>query len=95
MSVYRTIDVEAVFLNPLNIEAEIEAPFRNLDADFTLSFNHDTSPTYEGEYVVIPKSYDQNLETKGLRMKDDVTVTEIPYYETTNESGGYTVVIGG
>lgn len=95
MSVYRTIDVEAVFLNPLNVCAEIEASFKNLDADFSLSFNHDTSPQYDGEYVVIPKSYDQNLETKGLRMKDDVLVQEIPYFETTNESGGYTVIIGG
>jgi hypothetical protein len=27
------------------------------------------------------------LQTNGLRMTDDVTVTEIPYYETSNESG--------
>lgn len=50
---------------------------------------------YDGEYLVIPKPFDeQTLETAGLKMKHDVTVREIPYYETSNESG-YTVYIGG
>jgi len=55
----------------------------------------DTTPYYNGKYEVIPAAYEQSLETKGLKMTDDVIVTEIPYYETTNESGGYTVIIGG
>lgn len=55
----------------------------------------DTTPYYTGDYEVNPAAYDQSLETKGLRMKDDIIVNQIPYYETTNESGGYTVIIGG
>lgn len=52
-------------------------------------------PYYTGEYEVTPQTYEQKLETAGLRMSDDVTVFEVPYYETTNPSGGYTVIIGG
>lgn len=50
---------------------------------------------YTGNYVVIPKPFDeQTLKTAGLKMKNNVVVKEIPYYETGNESG-YTVYIGG
>lgn len=50
---------------------------------------------YRGEYVVTPKAYDSTvLETKEKLMTDDVTVLEIPYYETSNESG-LTVYIAG
>lgn len=47
----------------------------------------DASP-YEGSYVVIPKAYqDQVLETQGLVMLNDVTVTRVPYWQTGNTSG--------
>ena len=49
---------------------------------------------YEGEYTVVPKTTDQILETEGKTMEDDVTVTAIPYYQTSNPQGGYTVIIG-
>lgn len=49
---------------------------------------------YEGEYIVIPKVYDQILETDGLAMNDDVTVKEITYNSTENIKGGLTVQIG-
>lgn len=52
-------------------------------------------PWYEGEYEVIPKWEDITLETKQKSMRDDVTVTEIPYLEAENPQGGVTVVIGG
>ena len=52
-------------------------------------------PVYEGEYVVTPQTDNAVvLATEGTRMIDDVTVLKVPYYETTNESGGYTVIIG-
>ena len=51
---------------------------------------------YTGEYTVTPMvKVEQTLETNGLRMTDDITVLKIPYYETTNLSGGYTAIIGG
>ena len=48
--------------------------------------------TYEGEYVITPHTYEQVFETKNKTMKDDLTVLEIPYDETTNPYGT-TVVI--
>ena len=48
---------------------------------------------YDGEYVVIPKTIEQTLETKNKHMTDDVTVREIPYYAVSNLTG-LTVYIG-
>lgn len=50
---------------------------------------------YDGEYAIIPKPFrEQDLKTAGLKMKQDVIVSEIPFYKTSNENG-YTVYIGG
>lgn len=50
--------------------------------------------SYTGEYTVIPKAYnDQVLETQGLNMQNDVTVTKVPYYEVSNPRGGVTIYI--
>jgi len=52
-------------------------------------------PPYEGSYEVSPLvGAEIILPTSGKRLEDDVTILEIPYYETTNEAGGYTVIIG-
>lgn len=50
--------------------------------------------TYEGEYEVIPTFDRQVLETKNKFMENNVTVTEIPVFETSNTAGGTTVYIG-
>ena len=43
---------------------------------------------YEGEYTVIPKANAPTvLETAGKTLNKDVTVTKIPYYETSNPTG--------
>lgn len=47
---------------------------------------------YPGPYEVIPKTTDQILSTKEKAMREDVTVFEIPYAETSNDHGT-TVVI--
>lgn len=50
---------------------------------------------YSGEYDVTPLPRDDVvLPTANRRMSDDVTVRRIPYYETSNPSGGYTAIIG-
>ena len=50
--------------------------------------------TYEGDYEVTPRLHiTQTLDTDGKYMEDDVIVLEVPYYETSNESGGTTVYI--
>ena len=48
---------------------------------------------YEGDYEIVPKSTAQTLATKNKRMSKDVTVTAIPYTETSNDNGT-TVYIG-
>lgn len=53
------------------------------------------SEDYAGEYVVEPKSVAQVLPTKDKHMTDDVRVNAIYYSETSNDSNGYTVFIGG
>lgn len=45
-------------------------------------------PEYTGDYLVTPKAFERTrLPTNGLVMRDDVTVVEIPYFETSNISG--------
>lgn len=52
-------------------------------------------PVYDGPYNVTPILNDsQVLETGGLKMAGDVTVTQIPVTWTTNTDDGWTVVIG-
>lgn len=48
---------------------------------------------YEGIYEITPTDYEQFLYTTGRVMGDDVTVHKVPYFETSNESGGFTVSI--
>lgn len=50
---------------------------------------------YMGPYEATPKVTEQVLATKNKRMAEDVTIYEIPYHETSNQSGGYTAIIGG
>lgn len=50
---------------------------------------------YDGPYEVSPMPYtSQILPTSNLAMREDVNVKEIPYYEVSNSSGGYTATIG-
>lgn len=50
---------------------------------------------YEGPYEVTPMPYTtQILPTANLAMSTDISVNEIPYYETSNLSGGLTATIG-
>ena len=52
------------------------------------------APDYEGSYVVTPKAHSETvLPTNNRVMRDDVTVLRVPYYETSNPSGGYTAYI--
>lgn len=49
---------------------------------------------YAGPYDVIPKAFDsQILETENRAMKKDVTISKVPYWETSNESNGETAYI--
>lgn len=64
----------------------------NLKGTITVPSEH--YEHYEGKYTVTPKTISQTLHTANLVMDDNVTVLEIPYFETANETGD-TVYIGG
>ena len=49
---------------------------------------------YKGPYDVVPSTEVQVLRTRMQSMKRDITVWAIPYSETSNDKGGYTVTIG-
>lgn len=48
---------------------------------------------YTGDYEVTPKAYTQTLETAGKLLTENIVVTAVPYYETSNNSDGLTVYI--
>lgn len=43
---------------------------------------------YEGSYTAIPKAHSQTiLPTNGKTLADNITVQQIPYFETSNPNG--------
>lgn len=71
----------------------------SLDEDIEMGLGVDISVggggvPYKGDYIVAPKPFSSTtLETRGRTLSDDVTVLEIPYFETSNVSG-LTIYIG-
>lgn len=50
---------------------------------------------YKGDYIVTPLAKNEVvLQTEGKKMRDNVTILKVPYFETSNLSGGNTVYIG-
>lgn len=66
----------------------------NFNINFGEVFLIPTGDKYEGDYEVTPRVSEQVLETKGLVMKDDITIFEIPKVQVLNIKNGYTVTIG-
>lgn len=62
--------------------------------DYIGTYTPEGMETYEGDYTVIPKVSEQELQTKNKMMKENVTIEQIPFHEFSNETGT-TVVIGG
>lgn len=63
----------------------------SMNGSICVTKEHDT---YSGEYKVVPKAHDsQILNTANKVLKKDILVTEIPYWETSNESNGTTAYI--
>lgn len=52
-------------------------------------------PIYDGVYEVTPLAQlDIVLDTANKILQNNVTVNKIPYFQTSNLSGGYTATIG-
>lgn len=62
--------------------------------DVVVVVDQESMPKYEGDYVVAPSISEQVLETASKMMTDNLTITEIPYSEVSNLSGGLTAKIG-
>ena len=55
-----------------------------------------TPEPYIGTYEVVPDVYQaQVLDTANKLLSNNVKVHKIHQYETSNPSGGYTLIIGG
>lgn len=50
-------------------------------------------PDYAGETEVIPTAEGLTLPTRRTSVASDIDVLPIPYVETSNDAGGYTVSI--
>lgn len=71
----------------------ITKPINTINIGFNIG-GSSTTPPYEGEYEVTPKTYDeQTLQTVNKKMLKNVTIKKIPQFEVSNEYG-CTLIIG-
>lgn len=54
----------------------------------------DIFPHYEGSYTIIPRTYEQTMDTENHVMDNNVTITKIPLTAVSNIQGGKTLTIG-
>lgn len=72
----------------------VAKPINTINIGFNMGSPSQTPP-YTGEYVVTPKTYDEQiLPTKNKKMVDNLKVKKIPQYEVSNSAEGYTLIIG-
>lgn len=80
------------------VDSELDVRFIQTECTFNTDFGEvffiKTDDVYEGDYNVIPRVYEQALETKDKLMLHDVTVEIIPLSKVINLQNGYTVTIG-
>lgn len=73
------------------------SPIKKISGNITYGIGTgETAPVYDGNYEVLPLAFEETvLPTKDKKLIEDIIVKEIPYYETSNTSGGNTVYIAG
>lgn len=77
-----SLDVEKPQVYELNISGSTSI---NIGVDMEINIGR---TPYSGTYTVVPLAHSPViLHTKNFRMLDDVTVTKIPYWETSNPNG--------
>lgn len=94
-------------LTPLSVSADAELAETDVAASAELTASAITAEAefitrlaempeeYTGSYTVTPSTSEQTLETEGLLLTSDVTVSAIPVTEEENAAGGVTLTIGG
>lgn len=87
--------ITGALTNLLSLSGSLAKEYE-ITGNITLPVLRYTEEDYQGEYFIIPLAEQQTiLQTEGKRLYNNVTIDKIPYYQTTNLSGGYTVYIGG
>jgi len=73
------------------------SPINQISGNITYGIGKgEVTPIYEGKYNISPLAFEETvLLTKNKKMTENIIVKEIPYYETSNLSGGTTVYIAG
>ena len=80
------LTIDGMISNTVQISADMSGVV-GLSAEISIPDQTGGVP-YEGDYTVTPKAHEATiLPTTGKTMTNDVTVIEIPYYETSNVSG--------
>lgn len=87
------LDIVSEITSVIEFSGELSDTTFSFDADNYIWVKSGEEQSYSGDYTIVPKLHDISLNTAGKWMIDDLTVTQIPTYKTTNTSGGYTVVI--
>lgn len=87
MEIVASADIQA-------LSADASAAAVEISTGNPIARDNGDIPTYHGEYEVTPSASSAIvLPTYGKYMADDVTVRKVPYYETSNLSGGKTAYI--
>lgn len=90
-SEFDIVAIENEIVNEVEIIAVDE---ENFDIELGIAMSPKPLPDYTDEYIVTPLAHAATvLPTSGRTLAEDVTVLEIPYYETSNVSGR-TIYIG-
>lgn len=99
------IDVELNVSNPSNlivvedvpVALEVTKPLTEVSLTpsvVELTLDHaNVYDTFKGDYEVTPSREAQLLKCKNKVMSKDVTITEIPFFQVSNLSGGTTFFI--
>lgn len=95
VTVRKNLEPVAMSLASTQVQFGLDAQATKFQYNMTTDSLIGNYDRFDGEYVVTPTDEDQYLDTSRKVMRGDVTVQAVPYFETTNESGGYTVIIGG
>lgn len=67
----------------------------NVSGIISITGSANPYPFYDGTTEITPIAHlDILLETEDKIVTDNIIIHEIPYYQTSNLSGGYTVIIG-
>lgn len=80
-----TYDVQVEEVNGFTVTIEKES---DIEMACETAIIQGYGADYEGSYTAIPKAFSQTvLPTNGKTLADNITVQQIPFFETSNVSG--------